>query len=139
MKLSRKTYYGLRACLALADSHETLSIQSLSDRESIPFGYLEKILQTLRKAHIVEAKKGTTGGYTLSRTPEHTSVWAILYALEGPLKTFPAAEDGKLLCLHVSHCQTNELLRVLDHELENTLSNISLANLVEKNSTPKKS
>ncbi len=130
MKLSRKTYYGLRACLALAQAHETLSIQALSDREGIPFGYLEKIFQTLRKANIVEAKKGTTGGYTLTRLPKDTSVWSILEALEGPLKTFPAAEDGKLLCLHVSHCQTNEVLRTLDTALEKSLSQVSLAQLL---------
>ncbi|MEK9173675.1 MAG: Rrf2 family transcriptional regulator [Patescibacteria group bacterium] len=130
MKLSRKTYYGLRACLALAQSHETLSIQAISDREGIPFGYLEKILQNLRKANIVEAKKGTTGGYTLSRQPEDISVWSILETLEGPLKTFPATEDGKLLCLHVSHCQTNEVLRTLDNALERSLSEVSLAQLL---------
>jgi Rrf2 family protein len=133
MKLSRKTYYGLRACLALAQAEETLSIQALSDREGIPFGYLEKIFQTLRKAGIVEAKKGTSGGYTLTRKPEETSVWSILSALEGPLKTFPAAEDGKLLCLHVSHCQTNEVLRTLDTALESSLSKITLATLLTGN------
>jgi Rrf2 family protein len=130
MKLSRKTYYGLRACLALAQAEETLSIQVLSDRENIPFGYLEKIFQTLRKANVVEAHKGTSGGYSLSRKPEDTSVWSILEALEGPLKTFPAAEDGKLLCLHVSHCQTNEVLRTLDTALERSLSQVSLKELL---------
>lgn len=130
MKLSRKTYYGLRACLALAQTRDILSIQALSEQESIPFGYLEKILQNLRKAGVVEAKKGTTGGYSLSQKPEDTSVWAIIEALEGPLKTFPATEDGKLLCLHVSHCQTNEVLRTLDKAIENSLSHISLTNLL---------
>jgi Rrf2 family transcriptional regulator, cysteine metabolism repressor len=133
VKLSRKTYYGLRACLALAQAEETLSIQVLSDREGIPFGYLEKIFQTLRKAGVVEAKKGTSGGYTLTRKPEETSVWSILSALEGPLKTFPATEDGKLLCLHVSHCQTNEVLRTLDTALENSLSKVTLATLLTGN------
>lgn len=131
MKLSRKTYYGLRACLALAQTKDFLSIQALSEQENIPFGYLEKILQTLRKKGVVEAKKGTTGGYSLTSTPAHTSVWAIIEALEGPLKTFPAAEDGKLLCLHVSHCQTNEVLRTLDKAIENSLSHISLTNLLK--------
>jgi Rrf2 family protein len=133
MKLSRKTYYGLRACLALAQAEETLSIQVLSDRENIPFGYLEKIFQTLRKANVVEARKGTAGGYSLSQKPEDTSVWSILEALEGPLKTFPAAEDGKLLCLHVSHCQTNEVLRTLDNALEQSLSKVSLKELLSGN------
>lgn len=130
MKLSRKTYYGLRACLALAQTKDILSIQALSDREGIPFGYLEKILQSLRRKGLVGAKKGTAGGYSLLQKPEDTSVWAIIEALEGPLKTFPATEDGKLLCLHVSHCQTNEVLRTLDTALEKSLSQISLAQLL---------
>lgn len=130
MKLSRKTYYGLRACLALAETSETLSIQALSERENIPFGYLEKILQSLRKANIVEAKKGVSGGYSLRQSPKETSLWHIISALEGPLKTFPATEDGKLLCLHVSHCQTNEVLRTIDTALEKSLSQITLADLL---------
>jgi Rrf2 family protein len=131
MKLSRKTYYGLRACLALAQTKDILSIQALSDQENIPFGYLEKILQSLRKAGLVEAKKGTGGGYALLGEPEDISVWSILFALEGPLKTFPATEDGKLLCLHVSHCQTNEVLRTLDKAIESSLSHISLTHLLK--------
>lgn len=132
MKISRKTYYGLRAALALAQENGPLSIQAIAEREELPHGYLEKVLQTLRKASLVEAKKGTTGGYVLARAARDISAWEVISALDGPIKTFLPKEAGKLPCFHVSHCQTNEVLRALDHTLEESLSKISLENLISQ-------
>lgn len=133
MKVSRKAYYGLRAVLTLAQSEKALSIHTIAEAEHLPEDYLEKILQTLRKAGIVEAKKGTAGGYTLTRPSTNLSVWDILLVLDGPMKTFSAPVKGSLPCLQVSHCQTNEVWRTLENKIEETLSHISLASLAPKN------
>lgn len=132
MKISRKTYYGLRAVLCLAQEKGALSIQAIAEREELPHGYLEKVLQALRKAGIVEAKKGTTGGYVLSKAATDISAWEVISALDGPVKTILPKEVGKLPCFHVSHCQTNEVLRALDQTLETSLSKISLATLISQ-------
>ena len=130
MIVSKKAYYGLRAALALAQSNEPLSIHDLAQNEHLPQDYLEKILQGLRKAGIVEAKKGTTGGYFLARKAEDTNVWEILKVLDGPIKTFMPPIKGELPCFIPSHCQTNEIWRTLEMEIEQTLSKITLAHLI---------
>lgn len=133
MKISKKTYYGLRAVLALAQAEKPLSIHALAETEHLPQDYLEKILQSLRRAGLVEAKKGTAGGYSLVRPSKDISVWEILQELDGPLKTFVPPIKGSLPCLQPSHCQTNEVWRALETEIETSLSKISLASLVPKN------
>ncbi|MFZ2187378.1 MAG: Rrf2 family transcriptional regulator [Candidatus Moraniibacteriota bacterium] len=133
MKVSKKAYYGLRAIVALAQTDTTLSIHALAAAEGLPEDYLEKILQSLRRAGIVEATKGTAGGYALARETDRISVWNILRALDGPIKTFTASVAGILPCLHVSHCQTNEVWRALENKIEETLSDISIASLIPKN------
>lgn len=137
MKVSKKAYYGLRAVLVLAQTEKPLSIHVLAGIEHLPETYLEKILQTLRKANLVVAQKGVTGGYALSRPAEKINVWEILRELDPPMKTFATPLKGTLPCLQVSHCQTNEVWRTLEEKIEETLSNISLASLVPKNNSLK--
>ncbi len=133
MKISRKAYYGLRAVLIIAQAKKPLSIHTLSEMESLPQTYLEKILQTLRKTGIVIAHKGVTGGYTLAHSPDEINVWDILSHLDTPMKTFPHSLYGSLPCLQVSHCQTNEVWRILENKIEETLSAIPLSQLIPKN------
>ncbi len=130
MKVSKKAYYGLRAVLALAQAEKPLSIHALAESEHLPEDYLEKILQHLRRAGIVEATKGTSGGYTLTRSKETVNVWEILRELDGPIKTFAPPIKGALPCLQPSHCQSNQVWRTLEQEIESTLSHITLATLL---------
>ena|SRR3989344_742240 len=135
MKISKKAYYGLRAIVALAHADTALSIHTLAELEKLPAGYLEKILQSLRRAGIVEAKKGTAGGYTLARDARAVSVWDVLRELDGPIKTFTAPIKGELPCLQVTHCQTNEVWRTLENKIEETLSAITIADLIPTNTS----
>ncbi|MFZ1626316.1 MAG: Rrf2 family transcriptional regulator [Candidatus Moraniibacteriota bacterium] len=129
MKVSKKAYYGLRAAIALAQSDKAVSIHALAESEHLPEDYLEKILQLLRKAGMVVATKGVTGGYKLSRSSSEVSAWDILRVLDGPIETFLPPATGTLPCLQVSHCQTNQVWRTLEEKIEETLSDISLERL----------
>jgi len=159
MKVSKKAYYGLRAAVSLATSGKAVSAHDLSEAEHIPEDFLEKILQKLRQVSIVESKKGVDGGYALARPAETISAWDILEALDGPIKsfapplknTFPASNalptreaalgvvsrrsNAGWPCPPPSHCQTNEVWRTLEKEIEKTLSGITLDNLAAKNTT----
>lgn len=136
MKISKKAYYGLRAAIALAQSETALSIHALAQTEHLPEDYLEKILQILRRSGIVEARKGTDGGYLLARPARKISVWDILRELDGPMKTFalpsPPAGGGSLPCFQVSHCQSNQVWRTLEEKIEKTLSGITLETLTKQ-------
>lgn len=136
MKVSKKAYYGLRAILSLAQAEKPLSIRTIAETEHLPEDYLEKILQALRRAGIVEAKKGVDGGYSLARPAEQISAWEIIRELDGPIKTFslpsPPAGGGVLPCLQPGHCQTNEVWRLLEERIEETLSNIPIRDLIPK-------
>lgn len=133
MKVSKKAYYGLRAVLALAQVGKPLSIHALAKLEHLPENYLEKILQSLRRADLVIAQKGVAGGYTLARPAKEISVWNILRELDGPIKTFSTPVKGSLPCLQVSHCQTNEVWRTLEKQIEMTLSHITIEQLISHN------
>jgi Rrf2 family transcriptional regulator, iron-sulfur cluster assembly transcription factor len=128
MKISKKAYYGLRAAISLAEADGPVSARELAEREHIPEDFLEKILQKLRKADIVESTKGVEGGYALIR--KDVSVWDILKSLDGPVRTFSSpGGKGTLPCDFPSHCRTNDILRKLEIEIEKTLSGMTISQL----------
>ncbi|MBP9751373.1 MAG: Rrf2 family transcriptional regulator [Candidatus Moranbacteria bacterium] len=129
MKVSKKAYYGLRAAVSLAASGQAVSAHELAEAEYIPEDFLEKILQKLRQVGIVESKKGVDGGYALARPTETISAWDILEALDGPIRSFAPPLKNTLPCSIISHCQTNEVWRILEKEIERTLTKITLGKL----------
>ncbi|NTW13530.1 MAG: Rrf2 family transcriptional regulator [Candidatus Moranbacteria bacterium] len=132
MKISKKAYYGLRATVSLAEAGGPVSARELAERERIPEDFLEKILQKLRKAGIVESTKGVEGGYALTR--KTVSAWDILKALDGPVRTFSSpGGKGTLPCDFPSHCQTNDVLRRLEDAIEKTLSGMTIEKLSNQN------
>ena len=87
MKLSKKSEY---ACLALIDLSENygkgyIKIINIAQRWSIPKKFLEQILITLKTSGFVKSKKGSEGGYKLTKTPEQISLAEIIRLLDGAL------------------------------------------------------
>ena len=95
MKLSTKTRYGVRAVFDIA-FHEgggPAQAKDIARREDIPLRYLEQIFQDLRRAGIVDSKRGPRGGYYLRRPPETIRLGDIVRALQGPIEEMFAVDD----------------------------------------------
>jgi Rrf2 family protein len=84
---STKVQYGLAALFDLAyhggGAGRAAQAREIAARQEVPLRYLEQILQDLRRAGLVEAKRGPGGGYALARAPEVVRLSEILGALEG--------------------------------------------------------
>ncbi len=89
--LSRKTKYGLKALsyLARENSKDPVQIIVISEAENISQKFLESILLILRKATILQSKKGKGGGYFLAKPAEEITIASILRVLEGPIAMVP--------------------------------------------------
>ena len=95
MRLSTKTRYGVRAVFDIA-FHEAggpTQAKDIARREDIPLRYLEQIFQDLRRAGIVESKRGPRGGYYLRKAPAQIRLGDIVRALQGPLEEMFALDD----------------------------------------------
>jgi Rrf2 family protein len=67
MRLSTKTRYGVRAMFDIAFHHQgqaniAAQAKEIARREEIPLRYLEQIFQDLKRAGLVESKRGPRGG-----------------------------------------------------------------------------
>ena len=75
--------------LALQPNYGPSSVKAIAERQTIPAPYLEKLLMTLRRAGLVNAYRGVSGGYQLAQSPEKISLGQILAALEESVEPFP--------------------------------------------------
>jgi Rrf2 family protein len=85
MQLSKRTQYGIRALICLADAYERgyLQTKELSAREKLPTKFLESILSALTRGKFLVSKIGATGGYRLARPPREVLLSDIVERLEG--------------------------------------------------------
>jgi Rrf2 family protein len=85
MRISAKSEYAIKAVLDLAMQGEggLTPIQEIAARQGIPQRYLEQVLLALKRAGVVRSKRGSAGGYHLTRPPEAITVGDVLRAVEG--------------------------------------------------------
>jgi Rrf2 family protein len=87
MRTTAKADYAVRAAveLAAAVTGEPIKADHIAEAQKIPLNFLENILAELRRARIVESRRGAAGGYLLARPPEEISLADVIRAVEGPL------------------------------------------------------
>ena len=91
--ISKKTQYGLKALTYLAQQEKGIPvlIADISLKKNIPLKFLESILLDLRKAGLLEIKKGKGGGYFFAVPPAKIKVATIIRLLDGPIALVPCA------------------------------------------------
>jgi Rrf2 family protein len=85
MRISAKGEYAILAVLdlALRRGQALVPIQDIAQRQAIPQRYLEQVLLSLKRAALLGSRRGSSGGYHLTRAPEQISVGDVLRAVEG--------------------------------------------------------
>jgi Rrf2 family protein len=130
LTVSKKSQYGLRAMIQLAKNYKAervLSVKTISEKEEIPFDFLEKIIAQLEKANLVKGKRGVSGGYFLAKSSKKISVYDIVSVLERNKKPVNCE-----FCQRIKKCASKNVWLKLEVSLNNTLQKIKLAELIVK-------
>lgn len=127
---SSKLDYALRALLDLASQPPGRPAQSreIAARQDIPESYLNQLLVILRRAGLVRSVRGAAGGYVLGREPHGMTAADVVRALHG--SNFLGELNGDASAVQ-SATVIRDLHARLNRALENELTQISLADLVE--------
>jgi Rrf2 family protein len=140
MRLSTKTRYGVRAIFDIAFHHQgqpnvAAQAKEIARREEIPLRYLEQIFQDLKRAGLVESKRGPRGGYYLKREPNDITLADVVRALQGPIEEMFALEEDEQprpgqqpSSRHVTAALWNELA---DH-VQSWFAGVTIADLVKR-------
>jgi Rrf2 family protein len=68
MRTTAKADYAVRAAVELAAAGDMVTAEHLAEATGIPHNFLENILGDLRRAGLVESRRGQAGGYLLAKT-----------------------------------------------------------------------
>lgn len=96
MKFSKRSRYGIRALIDLAQNTDgtCMQLSEIAARNSISIKYLEQIFAALRKSGILRSVKGPQGGYSLTKAPGNLKVADIIRALDGSYLLEPEESSG---------------------------------------------
>ena len=133
MKISTRTEYGIRVLIALArvDADRCLSLTEIARREKLPHAYLEQLVGDLRRAGLISATRGQSGGYRLARPASEIHMTDAVRALEGPLLEMPCAGAEDLEhCDRPQPCSVHEVFQRVYESLSLSLGATSLADVV---------
>ncbi len=89
--LSKKSQYAFKALMYLAQNNEKgpVLIAEIAKKKKIPLKFLENILLELKKAGVLESKKGKGGGYYFALSPSQVPMAKIIRLLDGPIALLP--------------------------------------------------
>jgi Rrf2 family protein len=86
-----KSQYAFKALsyLTLKFNEGPVLISEIAKKKKIPLKFLENILLELKKAGILDSKKGKGGGYFLKQRPEKVKVATVIRLINGPIAMLP--------------------------------------------------
>ena len=143
MMFSTKAEYGVRVMVELArragerEGGNPVSLAEIAANDGLPLAYLEHLVARLRKAGLVDSRRGSRGGYMLARSPKEISMAEVVEALEGsiaPIECITESSDGSIVCSRESEpghtCPTKFLWAKVRFSIVRTLQEMTLAELV---------
>src|ERR1700747_2236657 len=144
MMFSTKAEYGVRVMVELARRAGTdvaaadpISLAEIAEHDGMPLAYLEHVVARLRKAELVDSRRGSRGGYLLARPATEITMAEVVEALEGsiaPIECISEGADGSIVCAREadpSHvCPPKLLWTRVRFAIVRTLQETTLADVV---------
>ena len=131
MMLSRQANHALKALLELAARPlEWQSTHALATAHHLPEPMLEQLLLRLRRAGLLDARRGRVGGYRLSRPAREISMEQILAGLGETLKEIANQPASSEPASSPADQVTNALQLRLERVRQKTLAELSLEDLL---------
>jgi len=148
MMFSTKAEYGVRVMVELARraGEDPIPLAEIAAHDGLPLAYLEHLVARLRKAGLVDSRRGSRGGYMLARPSSEITMAEVVEALEGsiaPIECISQSADGSIVCSRESGragsgragteshaCPTKLLWTRVRFAIVRTLQETTLADLV---------
>ena len=134
MKVSSRGEYGVRAMVALARHYGDgpMSIAAVARESSVPSSYLEQLIGPLRRAGLVESKRGAQGGYSLTRAPDLVRIGEVYRVMEGPVAPMDCVSEDPAdqTCPLIDGCETRPVWLKVRDSIALTLDSMTLADLL---------
>ncbi|MGO5240069.1 RrF2 family transcriptional regulator [Parolsenella sp. LCP21S3_E11] len=129
MLVSTKGRYALRVIIDLAEREGEgyLPLRDVAHRLGISEKYLESVLKTLVRDHLIEGMRGKGGGYRLTRPAADYTVGEVLRATEGSLAPVAGLDNEEAFRIEEPRC--HGMWEKLDVLIEDYLDGVKVTDL----------
>ncbi|WP_110655638.1 SUF system Fe-S cluster assembly regulator [Salinicola halimionae] len=133
LKLSKLTDYAAVIMAQIArQSDQAHTASELAQRVHLPLPTVSKMLKKLAKSGLLESRRGSHGGYVLSRSPVEITASDIIAAIEGPIgMTECSHADGD--CELLNTCGVADNWQRVSQAIRTLLDCVTLAHLAQSN------
>ena len=133
MRLSTKSRYAVTSLLDLVmhSDQGPVSLADISIRQGISLSYLEQLFAKMRRNKLVVSTRGPGGGYSLGGSPDQVCIADVINAVDEEMQV--ADKDISNSSPTYEPCLTEQLWEELSTEIENYLTTISLADMMQNN------
>lgn len=132
MKLAAKARMAVTgmADLAAFGNDAPVPLSAIAERQRLSLAFLEQVFAKLRRAGLVESKRGVGGGYVLTRAADDVKLGEIVAAVEEEVRTTACQRGTGLGCTGTSaRCLTHKLWMDLDDHIDSWLNTKTLADV----------
>lgn len=139
LRLSTKGRYGTRFMIELALRYGKgfVLLKDVAECQDISEGYLEQILPYLKKAGLVNSRRGAHGGYSLAKPPSRITLREVIWALEGDLNVVDCVA-AVTLCQKVKFCTSRNVWVEVSKRIEDVLDSFTLQDIIKDKAGAKK-
>ena len=109
-----------------------LRLKDVANRQNITEKYAEQIISMLKHGGLVQAKRGTQGGYTLTKPAAEITIGEILRLTEGDLAPVPCLENGGDGCDFSEHCTTLSMWKKLYSAISSVVDHMSVQDMIQE-------
>jgi Rrf2 family protein len=133
--LSKKSQYAFKALTYLSERFDKgpVLISEIAKKKKIPLKFLENILLELKKADILDSKKGKGGGYFLKKSPDKVKVSTVIRLINGPIAMLPCVSlyfYERCKNCNEKHCGLHDMMIEVRDATLNIVENRTLKDLV---------
>jgi Rrf2 family transcriptional regulator, cysteine metabolism repressor len=127
MRISYRTDYALKAVLDLALHYDQNLVTSneMAKRIDAPVRFLEQILLDLKKAGLIESRRGVEGGYLLAKSPAQITVGDVVRMIEGPVEPIACVQDGYSGCADLRKCIFRNIFQKVARATADIIDNLT--------------
>jgi Rrf2 family iron-sulfur cluster assembly transcriptional regulator len=131
LRLTQKSKYAVRALMALAldDCGSPLGVYEIARRQHIPERFLEQIFGDLRRAGILESRRGAHGGFCFAVPPEEITVLDVVEILDGEVRPARCSAGGQCYIADAPLCATSKVWDEARTALEGVFGRYTIAQI----------
>lgn len=134
LRLGRLTDYAVIVLTRLArePAGAVRTAPSLAGELGLPEPSVVKVLKQLAQHGFVQASRGATGGYALTRSAALITMREVVTALEGPIALAACVEGSDESCIMESNCPVKGRWDPVNEALNAALEDVTLADMIRR-------